>query len=63
MHKDQETLPNIHVNKDAGKIKWNDRSDASYYNKLQTRDNDESLELSKLISPIARRAESMLFFA
>ena len=56
MHKEQETLPNIHINKDAGKIKWNDRSDVSYYNKLQTRDNDESLELSKMLSPIARRA-------
>lgn len=56
MHKEQETLPNKQFNKDVGKIKWNDRSDVSYYNKLQTRDNDESLELNKMLSPIAKRA-------
>ena len=56
MYKEQDTLPNKHFNKDAGKIKWNERSDVSYYKKLHTRDNDESLELSKMLSPIARRA-------
>lgn len=62
MYKDQENFPNKQFNKDAGRIKWNDKADVSYLKHLQTRDNEESLELSKLISPIARRAESMLFF-
>lgn len=63
MYKDQDYFPNKQVIKDSGRMKWNDKEDASYLKHLQTRDNEESLELSKLISPIARRASSMLFFA
>ena len=51
-----EKFPFKNVNKNAGKIKCNDRSDMSYYRTLQTRDNDESLNISKMFSPIARRA-------